>query len=120
MIIAVPVDEKNKLTTVCVSFGRAPYFIVHNTENGKTEYLRNTAADMQSGAGISAAQFVVDSGADVLLTVRCGQNAAEVLNAAGVKIYKASAGGANENIADFTEGKLALMAESHAGFRGHR
>ncbi|NLL37242.1 MAG: dinitrogenase iron-molybdenum cofactor biosynthesis protein [Fretibacterium sp.] len=120
MKVAIPVDENKSGTAVCASFGRAPYFLIHNTENGETEFLANAAADAQGGAGIKAAQFVVDSGAGALLTIRCGQNAADVLNAAGVKIYKTSAGGADENLANFREGKLVLLTEFHAGFHRHQ
>jgi len=119
MRIAIPVDENKPETGVCASFGRAPYFMLYDTESNKTEYIANTAAEAQSGAGLKAAQLVADSGADALLTVRCGQNAADVLNTAEVKIYKTDAKGAQENLAAFQEGKLALMTQFHAGFHGH-
>lgn len=32
MKIAIPVDEKNLETNVCVSLGRAPYFLIYDTE----------------------------------------------------------------------------------------
>lgn len=120
MKIAIPVNENKTDTTVCASFGRAPYFLIYNTENKQTEFLKNAASDAQGGAGIRAAQFIADSGANALLTVRCGQNAADVLNTAGVKIYKASAGGAQENLENFAEGKLAVMTQFHAGFHGRQ
>lgn len=118
MKIAIPVDENKVGTGICPSFGRTPYFLIHDPQSGRTEYVLNPAAQAQGGAGIKAAQFVVDSKADVLLTLRCGQNAAEVLNAAGVKIYKASAAVADENLAAFKEGKLAPMTQFSAGFHG--
>ena len=120
MKIAIPVDENTMETPVCVSFGRAPYYLIHDTETGKAEFVVNTAADAEGGAGLKAAQLVVDSGADALLTVRCGQNAAEVLTAAEVKIYQTKFTGAKENLAAFREGKLAPMAQFHAGFHGHQ
>ena len=49
--------------------------------------MENPAAEAQGGAGIQAAQFLVDQGADVLITVRCGQNAADIFGTAGMKIY---------------------------------
>ena len=33
MKIAIPVDEKSLESNVCVSFGRAPYFLIYDTES---------------------------------------------------------------------------------------
>ena len=114
MKIAIPLDETKK--NVCVSFGRAPYFLF--AEEDKQEILENPAAQAQGGAGIKAAQFVADHGADTLITVRCGENAAEVFQAAGIKIYQSQAAGAAENLTALKEGKLAELTHFHAGFHG--
>lgn len=116
MKIAIPVDDDRK--SVCVSFGRAPFFLVHDTETNETEVSANAAAEAQGGAGLKAAQIVVDLGADALITVRCGENAAQVLQAAEMKIYKAQGTDAMENIAALNEGKLSLLDHFHAGFHG--
>ena len=116
MIIAIPVDDSKK--NVCVSFGRAPYFLIQNTESGKNDIVDNPAAESAGGAGLKAAQFVVDSGAEALITVRCGQNAAEVFKAANVKIYKAFGTYADENLKALAENKLDELTSFHAGFHG--
>ena len=82
MKIAMPLDE-NKMD-VCVSFARAPYFLFCDGE--KEEIVENPAAQAQGGAGLQAAQFLIDHGAEVLITVRCGQNAADVFQAASLEI----------------------------------
>lgn len=120
MKIAIPVDENNLESAVCVSFGRAPYFMLYDTESKEAIFYKNAAAEAEGGAGLKAAQFIVDSKADVLLTVRCGQNAADVLNAADIKTYKTIKKGAAENIVDFEAEKLAVMTQFHAGFHGHQ
>ncbi len=114
MKIAIPLDE-NKVD-VCVSFGRAPYFLFH--ENGSDEILPNPAAEAEGGAGIKAAQFVMDQGTNVLITVRCGQNAADVFHAADIKLYKSESVSAQDNISAFTDGKLAELTHFHAGYQG--
>lgn len=116
MIAAIPLDEEKK--NVCVSFGRAPYFLFHDIDTGAEEIKVNPAAEAQHGAGLQAAQFVVDSGAKALLTVRCGENAAEVFQGAEVAIYKTEGESAAENLAAFREGKLNVMTHFHAGFHG--
>ena len=116
MKIIVPLDENQK--DVCVSFGRTPLFLLYDTETKEEECLVNPAAEAEGGAGILAAQFVVDSKAQVLITVRCGENAAEVLKDAQMKIYKSSVTDARENIALYEEEKLEELTRFHAGFHG--
>ncbi|HPE16412.1 MAG TPA: NifB/NifX family molybdenum-iron cluster-binding protein [Oscillospiraceae bacterium] len=118
MKIVVPVDENKLESSVCFSFGRAPYFLIYDTEAKTGRFLSNAAAASQGGAGIKAAQAVVDSGATALLTPRCGENAAAVLKAADVKLYQTAAGSAMENVTAFLAGKLPPLGEIHAGFHG--
>jgi predicted Fe-Mo cluster-binding NifX family protein len=119
MKIAIPVDEKNIETSVCISFGRTPFFLIYNTETKESVFLDNSAAASQGGAGIKAAQAIVDSHADVLLTPRCGENAAEVIKAADIKMYKTMPGPSMDNINAFIGGKLTLLEEIHEGFHNH-
>jgi predicted DNA-binding protein (UPF0251 family)/predicted Fe-Mo cluster-binding NifX family protein len=119
MKLIVPVESKSLNAPVCPSFGRTPLYVLFDTENGNHEFLDNAAAASQGGAGIKAAQALVDSGAAAVITYRCGENAAQVLNAAGVKMYKAQDGSVNDNIAAFKDGKLSLLTETHPGFHNH-
>ena len=116
MIIAIPVNENNVEPSICVSFGRSPWFLFHNTVTGETQTFENPAVNAEGGAGIKAAQFVVDHHANALITVRGGENAAEVLLAAEIQIYKAQGSVAKENLAAFMEGKLEKLEGFHAGF----
>jgi predicted Fe-Mo cluster-binding NifX family protein len=119
MKVAVPVDDKSMESRVCVSFGRAPYFLIFDTEAQEGEFIDNSAAASQGGAGIKAAQMVVDQCAGALLVPRCGQNAAEVLEAAGVKLYRTINQSIQDNVAAFCEGKLSALEDIHPGFHGH-
>lgn len=119
MKIAIPVDNKTMESSICISFGRTPYFLIYDTETKESVFIDNSAAASQGGAGIKAAQTVVDSQVGALLTPRCGENAAKVINAANVKIYKTINNSIKDNIAAFEEGKLSLLDEIHPGFHGH-
>ncbi|MDD4321803.1 MAG: NifB/NifX family molybdenum-iron cluster-binding protein [Acidaminococcaceae bacterium] len=119
MKIALPVDEGKNETGICISFGRAPYFMFYDTETKDSSFLLNSAAESQGGAGIKAAQLLADNKVDVLLTPRCGQNAAEVLQSSNIKIFKTIGASVRENIQDFSAGKLAKLSEIHAGFHNH-
>lgn len=115
MKIAVPVDEQSLQSDVCISFGRTPFFLFYNTETKEESYFDNSAFNEQSGAGIKAAQKIVDEGAQVLLTRHCGENAAEVFEGS-VEIYRASVGTAQENIKAFQNGELQILTEIHPGY----
>jgi predicted Fe-Mo cluster-binding NifX family protein len=119
MKIAIPVDDKTIQSKICISFGRTPYFLIYEIDTKESEFLDNSAAASQGGAGIKAAQAVVDVGAAILITPRCGQNAAEVLKAADIKLYKAMNDSIEDNIAAFSIGKLSLLENIHPGFHNH-
>ncbi|NLB79612.1 MAG: dinitrogenase iron-molybdenum cofactor biosynthesis protein [Clostridiaceae bacterium] len=119
MRIAIPVDEKNIDSSVCVSFGRTPYFLIYDTDSKNSEFIDNSAAASTGGAGIKAAQTLVDKETDTLITPRCGENAADVLKSADIKIYKSKGSSINNNIEALLSGKLNLLDEIHPGFHGH-
>lgn len=119
MKITIPVDEKNLKSSVCPSFGRAPYFLFYNTDTKESYFLDNSAIASQGGAGIRAAQVIADQGACALLTPRCGENAEEVLRKSEVLIYKSISGTAQQNIDAFVTKQLILLSDFHPGFHGH-
>ena len=119
MIVAIPVNNNSIESGVCPSFGRAPYFLFFRTETEEYIFHKNSAAASRGGAGISAAQFIVDQKAGVLLSPRCGENAASVILNAGVKIYKTFSNSVTDNIKALINGELPLLNEIHAGFHNH-
>jgi len=120
MKVAVPVDDKNMETSVCMSFGRAPYFMIYDTDTKEHSFLDNSAADSPGGAGIKAAQTIVDHRVDVLLTPRCGENAAGVIKAAGIDLYKTEPQSAIDNINALVIGKLSSLNDIHPGFHSRK
>ncbi|HSL93031.1 MAG TPA: NifB/NifX family molybdenum-iron cluster-binding protein [Bacillota bacterium] len=119
MKIAIPVDEKSWETTVCQSFGRAPYYLIYETETRHHEFKVNEAASSSGGAGVKAAQLIVDEKIDTVLTPRCGENSAEVLIGAGIQILRTAHALAKDNIRAFLEGKLLKLEEIHGGYHRH-
>ncbi len=114
MRIAIPLDENKK--DVCIVFARAPYFLIR--DGNEDIVMENPAAAAHGGAGLQAAQFLVDQGINALITVRCGENAAEVFEAAEIKVYKSVDVNAAENLAALEEGKLSELTEFHSGYHG--
>lgn len=114
MRTAIPLDENKK--DVCIVLARAPYFLFR--EEGADWIVENPAASANSGAGIQVAQFLTDEKVDCLITVRCGQNAAEVFKAADMKIYKSVNKIAADDLKAMEEGRLEELTEFHGGFHG--
>lgn len=114
MRIAIPLDENKE--DVCIVLGRAPYFLFR--ENGEDTILENPAAQSEGGAGLQAAQFLIDNSTDVLVTVRCGQNAGDVFREAGIKIYKSANKAAADDLAALEAGTLGELTQFHGGFHG--
>jgi len=69
-------------------FGRAPYFLIIDTDTDAMEVVDNSAAAESQGAGIAAAQLVSGKGVDAVLTGRVGPNASTAFQASGVKLYE--------------------------------
>lgn len=119
MKIAVPAEGNTIESSVSQSFGRTYYFVVADTETLEFEVIDNQAAASQGGAGIKAAQAVVDSGAGAVVTFHCGQNAADVLKAADIQILKAVPGTVSEMVQKFKTGELPELVEIHPGYHQH-
>lgn len=68
-------------------FGRAAGFIIVDSETQGHTYLENGLAQtMAQGAGIQAAETVVNAGAQAVLTGSVGPKAFQVLDSAGIRI----------------------------------
>jgi len=88
-------------------FGRAPYFIVVESENGSFEAIKNPYADGGGGVGPKAAQVLIANNVKALISGQVGGNAKEVLAAAGIAMYSYKAGGSVKDALDqFTKDLL--------------
>ena len=104
-----PLDER---------FGRAPRFIVYDTEEGTFETIDNRrSVEAAQGAGIQAAQTIARAGVQALVTGHCGPKAFRVLSEAGVAVYNTGAATVSEALERFRAG--ALQPASSADVEGH-
>lgn len=118
MIIGIPVDNNRMDGNISSHFGRTEYFLIYNTENEESNFIVNDAMNAQGGAGIKAAQILVDNKVDAIISPRLGQNAYEVVNGAGIKIYEYQGVSIVENIEKLKSDSLSLSNEPHKGFHG--
>lgn len=103
-------------------FGRCPIYILADTETAEFQALPNPAMNQGGGAGIQAAQFVVEQGAQAILTGNLGPNAFDVLQAAGIPAYLVPEGTVRRAVEAFKAQRLqpigAANVAAHAGIGG--
>lgn len=68
-------------------FGRCTFFAFLDGESEQWSFKSNPGALVSSGAGIKAAQFVLDEGAEVLITGKVGPKAWKVLQSAPMEVF---------------------------------
>ncbi len=99
-------------------FGRAKFFIVMDTETGKSEVVNNTQnLNAAQGAGIQAGQNVASLGVEAVITGHVGPKAFTVLNSAGIKIYTGATGTVEEAVEKLKAGELDCADD--ADVEGH-
>ncbi len=100
-------------------FGRCPTYIFVDTETMAFEAVPNPAMSAPGGAGIQAAQFVIEQGAQAVLTGNVGPNAFDVFQAANVPIYLVGGGTVGETVEAYKAGRLPsatnASVQAHAG-----
>lgn len=118
MKVAITVQGKSLSDPLDLRFGRARSLLLVETETGAVEALENTVnLNAAQGAGIQSSQRVAQSGAKVLITGHVGPKAFAVLRAAGIAVYLAPPGSAEEALARYRRGELPL--QSAADVEGH-
>jgi predicted Fe-Mo cluster-binding NifX family protein len=100
-------------------FGRCPAFVFVDTETWAARSVPNPAVAAGGGAGVQAAQFVVQQGAEAVITGNVGPNAFQVFQAAGVPVYLSPGGTVRQAVEAFKRGELRTLnqatAPAHAG-----
>lgn len=84
--IAISSSGDQVESPVVHNFGRAPYFALFD-ESGEVSVYANPGLDAMGGAGVKAAQSVVNSGVNTVITGKVGPRAEDVLKEAGIKVF---------------------------------
>jgi len=107
MRIAVTAEGAGLDAPASPVFGRCPCYIFVDTDTLQWEAAENPARGAPGGAGIQAAQFIVERGARAVVTGQVGPNAMGVFQAAGVSAYLFVGGTVRAAVAAFQAGTLA-------------
>lgn len=92
MKLCVASTGKDLDSKVDYHFGRAPYFLIVDTETMDFEVVGNTSQVTGRAAGTMAAHMILDKGAAAVLTGIIGPNAFNALKIAHVEIYQGVSG----------------------------
>lgn len=117
----VIVSSKGKQIDSDISpvFGRAPWFIMVDSEDMSHESFENPAAGQSGGAGIQAAQFVLEKNPEAVLSSNIGPNAFEVLKAGSLACYTAKGVTVRNAVDAFLSDELISLGSAtvneHAG-----
>jgi predicted Fe-Mo cluster-binding NifX family protein len=124
MKVAVSATGKDLNCQIDPRFGRCQYFIFVDPETMEFEASENEGLMAMGGAGVQAAQLIVQRGATVLITGNLGPNAASALSASGIKVYLVPGGTVKEVIEGYKTGSLreasGATVPPHFGMGGGR
>lgn len=99
-------------------FGRARYFLLIDTDTGHLTAHDNVQnLNAPQGAGIQAAQVVVQLGAEAVLTGHVGPKAFATLQAGRVAVHPGATGTVRQAVEAFRSGRLPPTAK--ANVEGH-
>jgi len=97
-------------------FGRCQYFIIADEKGKLIKSIKNTGVETMRGAGITAAQIVVNEKIDAIITGNIGPNAFSVLSGSEIKIYSGVFNSTIESaIKELKTGKLEETKKSTVG-----
>jgi predicted Fe-Mo cluster-binding NifX family protein len=118
MNIAVTSQGNNLDSQIDPRLGRTKFFIVYDLEKDEFAAMDNKQnLNAPQGAGIQAAQNIIGTGSEAVITGNCGPKAFRVLSAGDVKVFKAVDGTVKENIEKYRSGELNEMSD--ANVEGH-
>ena len=119
MKIVITAEGNDLSAPTSPRFGRCPTYVFVDTETMAFEAVPNPAAGASGGAGIQAAQYVIEKGAQALLTGNVGPNAVDVFRAANMPIYLNTETTVQGAVEAFKEGRLSVASgatvPAHAG-----
>ena len=103
-------------------FGRCGYFIITDSEDIQNfKAVLNNAAQSSGGAGVKAAQIVIDEDVKAVISGNYGPKAFDSLSAGDVKLYTVKATTVKDAIEVFNSGEARLLdtasAAAHAGLK---
>ncbi|MCK4937662.1 MAG: NifB/NifX family molybdenum-iron cluster-binding protein [Methanosarcinales archaeon] len=122
MKIAITASGDNLDSQLDPRFGRCQNFLIIDPDTMDFEAMPNESAMASGGAGIQAAQTIVNTGINTLITGNLGPNAYEILSAAGIETMTGASGTVRHALEQYNNGSLqsasGATVGTHAGMGG--
>lgn len=118
MKVAISATGKTIDNLLDMRFGRCEYFQIHDTENGEVKFIKNKGQLSGGGAGIAAAQQLIDEKVDVIITGSLGPNAYEIIEKAEIKAYKCGNISISSVLDKYNKGELSELKEAGLAHNG--
>lgn len=109
MKIAISSTGKELSDNIAELFGRCPYFVIVEIENGKiikADAIKNDNENQASGAGMSAAKLLAENNVNVVIARTVGPRAMDVLKQFNIEVYNGD-GAVKDIIQKFIDKKLS-------------
>lgn len=87
MIVAISTNGQNLEGSVDSRFGRCSNFLLYDVTNSSFKLIENAGQYEGHGAGVTAAQKLVDAGVKVVISGNIGPNAFQILRSANIRMY---------------------------------
>ncbi|MBC7234533.1 MAG: NifB/NifX family molybdenum-iron cluster-binding protein [Chloroflexi bacterium] len=110
MKVAISCRGSDLEAAISPIFGRCETFLLVDTETMQVSALPNPACGAPGGAGVQAAQFVLQHGAEAVISGNVGPNALQVFDAAGVPVYSMDDGTARQAVEALKAGALQALS----------
>ncbi len=117
MKIAFAINNQNE-KRLNSNFGRAKYFLVIDPKTLEERYIDNEGFEATGGAGIKAAQTLINEKIDGLVAFQLGENAGNLIEKGKIEIKRANTDEIDELVSNYNN--LDKLQNYHSGFHGEK
>ncbi|MCF6462356.1 NifB/NifX family molybdenum-iron cluster-binding protein [Clostridium sp. Cult1] len=118
MKIALSASGKDLHSNLDLRFGRSSYFIIYDLGTDQFKAMENKGESAGGGAGIAAAQQLIDERVEAIISNNIGPNAFDLLISSDIKMYKGKNIPCKLLVEMFKEKKLEEIKESRPSRKG--
>jgi len=114
-------DNKGLESSISSVFARCPFYMLIDPETKIFTIEENPAQNASGGAGVKAAQWMIDKEATAVITGNLGPKAHNVLSSANMPAFKSQGGNIEETLKAYNEKELESFFEpnvdAHSGIQ---
>ncbi len=118
MKIGVSAQGKTLDSLLDERFGRCEYFLIYDSKSEQINILENKGQTASGGAGIKAAQQLIDEKVDLIITGHLGPNAYELMDKAEIKAYMCKSMAIGSAIEKYKNNELSQIKEAGPAHHG--